>query len=146
MSLLDTLGKDFKGLFAWLGSTTGQNVIKTGEGLVEALVPASAGIINLGQAWLTEIIKTQALSTAAGAQTGSNTQKAAMALSAAAPQAIAFTQQYGLPAQTAAQLQEANTALVAFLNSFPGLAGAATIPATTSQTVGASTITTTKVG
>jgi hypothetical protein len=144
MSLLDTLGKDFKGLFAWLGSTTGQNVIKTGEGLVEALVPASAGIINVGQAWLTEIIKTQALSTAAGAQTGSNTQKAAMALSAAAPQAIAFTQQYGLPAQTAAQLDEANTALVAFLNSFPGLATA--IPPSTSTTVGASTITSTKVG
>jgi hypothetical protein len=126
MSLLDTLGKDFKGLFAWLGSTTGQNVIKTGEALAEAFVPASAGIINLGQAWLTEIIKTQALSTAAGAQAGSNTQKAAMALNATAPQAIAFAQQYGLPAPTAAQLNEANTALVAFLNAFPGIATVST--------------------
>jgi hypothetical protein len=146
MSLLDTLGKDFKGIFAWLGSSTGQNIIKTGEGVVEAIYPPATAIINVANTWLTEILKTQALATAAGAQSGSNTQKAAAALNSAAPQMIAFAQQYGLPTPTAEQLQSGNAALVAFLNSFPGLAGAATIGATTSQTVGASTITATKVG
>jgi hypothetical protein len=142
MSLLDTLGKDFKGIFAWLGSSTGQKIVKTGEGVVEAIYPPATAIINVANNWLTEILKTQALATAAGAQSGSNTQKAAAALNSAAPQMIAFAQQYGLPIPTAEQLQSGNAALVAFLNSFPGLATAAT----TSQTVGASTITATKVG
>jgi hypothetical protein len=141
-SVLDTIGKDFKGVFAWLGSPTGQNIIKTGEGVVEAIVPQATALINLGNAWMTEVIKTQALATAAGAQTGSSTQKAAAALNATAPQAIAFAQQYGLPTPTAAQLQAANTAIVAFLNAFPGLATAPTVVTTS----GASTITTAKVG
>ena len=142
-SLLSTIGKDIKGVFAWLGSPTGQNIIKTGEAVVEAIYPPATAIINLANTWLTEAIKTEAIAAAAGASVGSSTQKAAATLAATTPQAIAFAQQYGLPTPTAAQLNAANTAIVAFLNAFPGIATAPV--ATTSQTVGASTITTVKV-
>jgi hypothetical protein len=140
-SALSTIGKDIKGVFAWLGSPTGQAIIKTGEGIVEAVIPASAALINLGNTWMTEAIKTEALAAAALQQNGTSAQKAAATLLATTPQAISFAQQYGLPTPTATQLLAANNAIVAFLNAFPGLA-----TTTTSQTVGASTITATKVG
>ena len=115
---LDKIGEDAKEVFSFLGSAKGQAEIATGEGVVESIVPGTAGLLTLANTWLTEIVKTQALATAAGAATGSQTQKAALALSAAAPQAIAFAQANGLPAPTATQLQAANTALVAFANAF----------------------------
>lgn len=117
-SVLDYLGSDVKKVFAWAGSPKGQAEIATGEALAEAVFPPATGMIAIGNVFLNEAIKTQALATAAGAQEGSSTQKAAVALNAAGPQAIAFAQQYGLPAPTAAQLQAANTAIVAFLNAF----------------------------
>lgn len=141
-SVLSTIGKDVKGVFTWLGSSTGQKIIQTGEAVVEAIIPASAGLITLGNTWMTEAIKTEAIAAAAGASSGSSTQKAAATLLATTPQAIAFAQQYGLPAPTATQLNAANTAIVAFLNAFPGLATAPTVVTTS----GASTITTAKVG
>ena len=121
-SILSTIGKDVKGVFAWIGSPAAQNIIKTGEAVVEAVYPPATAIIAIGNTFMTEAIKVEALAAAAGAQTGSGTQKAAAVLNAATPQVLAFAQQYGLAAPTAEQLAQANNAIVAFLNAFPGLA------------------------
>lgn len=121
-SILDFIGSDVKKVFEWAGSPAGQTEIKTAEGVVEAVYPPATAAIALGNVFITEAIKTQALATAAGAEAGSSAQKAAVALASATPQALAFAQQYGLPAPTAAQLQAANAAIVAFLNAFPATA------------------------
>jgi hypothetical protein len=117
MKLLDFLG-DIKKVFTWLGSPAGQTTISTGEAVVEAAYPPATGIITIANSWLTEIIKTQAIASAAGAAEGSSTQKAAMVISAEGPQLVAYAQQHGLPIPTADQIQKANDALVAFLNAF----------------------------
>lgn len=117
-SVLDKIGSDFKAVFTFLGSPTGQKIVSTGEAVVEAIVPGTAGAITLANNWLTEIVKTQALATAAAAESGSSTQKAAATLAAITPQALQFAQVNGLPAPTATQLAAANDALVAFLNAF----------------------------
>ncbi|WP_348269739.1 hypothetical protein P8936_16450 [Edaphobacter paludis] len=117
-SVLDKIGSGFKDVFDFLGSAKGQAIIRTGEGVVEAVEPGTKGIIDLANNWMTEIVKSQALAAAAQAGQGSGPQKAAMVLSSVAPQAIAFAQANGLPAPTASQLALANTALVAFANAF----------------------------
>jgi hypothetical protein len=117
-SVLDKIGEDAKGVFAFLGSTKGQAVVTAGEGIVETVVPGTAGAINLFNNWLTEIIKTQALAAAAGAATGSGAQKASMVLSAVTPQALAFAQANGVSAPTAATLNTINSLLVQALNAF----------------------------
>lgn len=130
MSIKSVLGKivtDVKDVFGFLGSAKGQAVIAAGEGLVEAIVPGTAGVFTLANTWLAEVIKSETLATTAGQGDGSGTQKAAMVLAAVTPQALQFAQANGLPAPTAAQLAAANTALVGFLNAF------AVAPASTSQ-------------
>ena len=117
-TFLQHLGADIKDVFAWLGSSKGQGVIATGEALVEAAVPQAAGLINIANAWMTEIIKDETLAAQAGAQNGTGTQKAAMVLNTVTPQVVAFFERRKLAAPTATQLQAANTALVAFLNAF----------------------------
>lgn len=119
-SLLGTLGTAFKDVFKWLGSPTGQKVIGTGEAIVEAIDPGLTGIINIANNWLTEIVKAETLATAAGEQNGSGVQKAAMVTSAVTPEILAFAAQHGLPTPTAAKIQVANDALVAFLNALDG--------------------------
>jgi len=116
-TILDKIGADAKGVFAFLSSTKGQAIVATGEGVVEAVVPASTSLINLANTWLAEIVKSETIAAAAGA-TGSSTQKAAAVLSAVTPQAVQFAQANGLSAPTAASLEAANTALVAFANAF----------------------------
>lgn len=117
-SVLDKIGADIKGVFTFLGSSKGAAIVQAGEGLVETLLPGTAGAITLANNWLQEIVKTQALATAADAGTGSSTQKAAMVLAAVTPQALQFAQVNGVPPPTAAALQKANDALVNFLNAF----------------------------
>jgi hypothetical protein len=117
-SVLDKIGTDAKDVFAFLASPKGQAIVGAGEAVVEVAAPGTAGFINLANNWLTEIVKTETLATAANVGTGSDAQKAALTLSAIVPQALSFAQANGLPAPTAAQLQAANTALVAFANAF----------------------------
>lgn len=117
-TVLEKIGQDAKSVFSFLGSTQGKNIIATGEGVVEAFVPGATGLINLANSWLTEIVTSETLAAAAGAQNGTGAQKAALVLGAVTPQALQFAQANGLPAPTAAQLAAANTALVAFANSF----------------------------
>lgn len=117
-SVLDKLGTDIKDVFSFLGSAKGQAVVTAGEEIIETIVPGSAGAITLFNNWFTEILKTQALATAAGAQTGSNAQKAALVLAAIGPQAVQFAQVNGLPAPTAATIDTVNSLLVQAFNSF----------------------------
>jgi len=117
-SVLDKIGTGFKDVFDFLGSTKGQAIVAAGESVVETIAPGTAGLINLANNWLTEIVKSEALAAAAAEQTGSGAQKGALVLSAVTPQALAFAQANGLPAPTATQLAAANTALVAFANAF----------------------------
>ena len=115
-SLLQKIGSDIKSVFAWLGSSNGQAVIASGEGIVEAIDPALTGVIALANTWLVEIIKSEALATAAAAQNGSGTQKAASVINSLTPEVLAFAVQNKLPTPTATQIQNASNYLVAFLN------------------------------
>jgi hypothetical protein len=128
-SILDKIGADAKDVFAFLGSTRGQEIIQAGEGVVETIVPGTAGIINLINSWGVEIVKSETLAAAAGAQQGSGVQKASLVLAAVTPQALAFAKANGVPAPTADKLEAANTALVAFFNAF-GLSEAPASPTT----------------
>jgi len=131
MSWVSTLGNDVKKVFGWLGSPRGQAVLSTGEGFVEAVDPALDGVVNLTNTWLQEIFKAQALATAAAANATGGAQKSAMVLNTVAPQVIAFATAQGLPIPTGVELQNANNALVAFLNA---LGAGSTTTATTGTT------------
>jgi hypothetical protein len=113
MSFLSTIGKDFKSVFAWLGSAKGQAVVSTAGAVVEAIDPGLTGIVTLAEQWITKAIATESLAAAAGQQTGSGAQKAAAVLSAMEPVVAEY-----FPAATQAELAAANTAIVAFLNAF----------------------------
>jgi hypothetical protein len=127
-TLLQKIGAGFKDVFSFLGSAKGQAIVNTAEGVVEAIEPGTAGLINLANSWLTEIVKSESLAAAAGQATGSGAQKASMVLSTVTPQVIAFLQANGITtAPTAAELNAANAALVAFANAF-------NIPGTTAPT------------
>lgn len=112
MSFLSTIGKDFKAVFSWLGSPKGQAVIQTGGAVAEAL-GAPVAIVNLAESWIEKVITTETIAAAAGAQTGSGTQKAAAVMTAMQPQIAQY-----FPTATATQIASANTAIVAFLNAF----------------------------
>ncbi len=140
MSFLSAVGKDIKGVFAWLGSAKGQQVIASGENLAiigataAGVGPAATGIITIANTWLTEIIKTEALATAAGQQTGSGTMKAALVIADVSPEVLAFAKQHGLPTPTADQLTAASNGLVAFLNAFGAPVPTSGVPSTTIST------------
>lgn len=122
MKLLNALGRDAKGIFKWFVSPQGQAVIHAGELAVEIAVPAPQliDIINIANKWMAEIVKTQVLSVAAGAESGSNAEKAAMAISAVLPDILDFATHNGLPVPTADKVAAANKALVDFLNALDG--------------------------
>lgn len=120
MSFLSTIGKDIKGVFSWLGSAKGQAVVQEAGQVVSAIDPALSGIVTLAEGWITKAIAYEALAVAAGSTPGSDTQKAAAVISEMGP----VVAQY-FPAATAAQLNNANTAIVAFLNAFDTPAKAA---------------------
>lgn len=112
MSFLSTIGKDIKAVFSWLGSPKGQAVIQTAGAVISTIDPALIGIVTLTESWITKVISTEALAVAAGQQTGSGATKAAAVLNAMQPEITKY-----FPNATATELQNANTALVAFLNA-----------------------------
>lgn len=128
MSFLSFLGKDVKAVFNWLGSAKGQPTLSTGEAVIESVYPPATGIINLANTWITEAVKEETLATAAGVQTGSGVQKSAAVISAVTPSILTFAKQNGLGTPTAEQIQNANNAIVAFLNAF-GAPATPTAPA-----------------
>lgn len=116
-TFLDHVGSDVVKVFAWIGSPAGRTAVGAGEAVVEDVFPAATGIVNLLNSWVAEAIKTQALATAAGAQQGSSTQKAAATINAIMPQLLSFAQQEGLPAPDAATIAKINNNVVEILNS-----------------------------
>lgn len=123
MSFLSTVGKDFKAVFAWLGSSKGQALVQTAEATAEVVAtaagvgaPVAAGI-NLINNWMGEAIKVESLAAAAGSQTGSGSQKAAAVLNVMTPELTSFLQGKGYTsAQITAQANAINTEIVALLN------------------------------
>jgi hypothetical protein len=113
MSFLSTIGKDVKAVFNWISSPRGQAIITEGENVVKVIDPALSGIIDLADSWLRKVITTETLATAAGSQSGSGVQKAAAVLTAMQPEISVY-----FPGATATQLQNANKAIVDFLNAF----------------------------
>ena len=126
MSFLSTVGKDFKAVFTWLGSTTGQAVVGSVEAGVELAVPAITPAITLVNSWMAEAIKVETLANAAAASTGTGTQKAAAALSTMTPQVIAWASANGYAIPDSTQISAINAAVVNVLN----LLGASSTPAT----------------
>jgi hypothetical protein len=136
VSFLSTIGKDFKAVFAFLGSSKGQAIVAGTENLVEvgATVvgvgaPVTAGI-NLLNTWMGEIVKAQALGEAAAATgtTSGNLAKASSVLTAMVPQVAAFAQTQGLSATSAANLNLINTSLVTALTALGSATTAAPAP------------------
>lgn len=119
-SLLDTIGNDIKGVWKWLASSDGQAVITTVEDITEAVYPPAAGIIQIINNWLAEILKTQALSTAAGSATGSNAQKRAMTVGAIRSQVLTYAKNHGYPTPTQDQINKVNDLLVSAMNTLQG--------------------------
>lgn len=124
MSFLATVGKDFKAVFAWLGSSGGQAVVAGVEGTAVAVAtavgagaPVTAGIALLNN-WINEAIKVESLSAAAAAQSGSGTQKAAAVLSTMVPELTSYLQAQGITsANVSSQATAINTAVVNLLNT-----------------------------
>lgn len=131
MSFLSTLGKDFKAVFAYLGSTKGQATIATVEGGVTAVVTsinpvagaALAGIESLINSALKQVVNSETLAAAAEQQTGSGAQKAAAAASALAPEVAAVLASLGVKTPAATQIQSISTVVASSLanivNAFP---------------------------
>ena len=117
-SVLSTIGKDIKGVFAWIGSPAGQATLSAGEATVEAVYPPATGLINLANTYITEAVKTEALAAAAGSQNGTGVQKLAAVTQAVTPSVLLYAQQAGLAAPTSSQIQAAANGIVAFLNAF----------------------------
>lgn len=121
-SVLSTIGKDVKAVFNWLGSSNGQAAVADGEAVLEAVYPPAAGLIALANVGLTEIIKIEALAAGAGSQDGTGAQKLTAVTTAVTPEVLTYAQQHGLPAPTAAMIQNAVNGLVAFANALEGKA------------------------
>lgn len=117
LSGLKVFGTGIEKAFAWFGSPKGQAVVSTGEVLLEALVPGSTPIVNLFNSWAAKAYTVESLAVAASKEKGSGAEKAAVVITAVTPDVLQYAQQAGLPARTAAQIQAANTALVAFINA-----------------------------
>lgn len=143
LSGLKVFGTDIVKAFAWFGSSTGQAVVGAGESFLETAIPATTPIVNLFNSWAQKAYTVEALAVAAGKSTGTGADKAIMAISTITPQVLTYAQQAGVSPRTAAQIQAANDAAIAFIKA---MTDPSPIVATTAQTVGTSTITTAKVG
>ena len=134
MSFLATFGKDVKGLFAWLGSAKGQATVTAVEGVAVGVAgavgpgasAALAGGFTLLNNWMTEALTVEGLATAAGQQTGTGPQKAAVALSTMTPQLAAYLNNKGYTsANVSAKALTINNLIVQLLNTLEAPDGVA---------------------
>lgn len=114
---IKVFGKGVEEVFAWFGSPKGQAEVATGEAVLKAFIPAAAPIVDLFNVWAAKAYNVEALAAAAGQAKGSGADKAVLALSSVTPQVLQYAQQEGLPPRTAAQIQTANDAVIAFINA-----------------------------
>jgi len=117
LSGLKVFGQDIIKVFSWAVSPKGQAIVATGEAIVETAFPVSTPIINLANAWFAKAYQVETLAVAASQATGTGAEKAALAIQTITPQILAYAQQEGLAPRTAAQIQAANVAIVAFINA-----------------------------
>lgn len=114
---LKVFGKDIVKVFAWAGSPKGQQVIGTGEGVLEAVLPITIPIVTLFNSWFQKAYVVEGLAVAAGQAKGSGLDKASLAIQTITPQVLDYAAQEGLKPRTAQQIQAANDAVVAFINA-----------------------------
>lgn len=126
LSGLKVFGEDIEKAFAWFGSSKGQATIAAGEAVVEAVAPASTPIVNLFNEWAKKAYSVESLAVAAKKSTGTGAQKAVMAIQTIEPAVVDYAKQEGLAPRTAAQIQAANDAVVAFINAMTGPAPSGT--------------------
>lgn len=119
-SILQTIGKDVKEVFAWIGSAQGQKVITVAEAGLETVAPQLTGLITLANAGLTEVVKVEALAAGAAQQNGSGAQKLTAVVAAVTPTILAYAKQNGLAQPTETEIQNAVNGLVAFANAING--------------------------
>lgn len=113
MNFLKAIAKPFTSIFHFLASPKGKAIIATGEAVVEAIDPALTPVINLANSWMDKVLATEQLAVTAATQPGSGPDKAALVMTAMAPEIAKY-----FPAATAAEIQKANDAIVAFLQAF----------------------------
>jgi hypothetical protein len=145
LSGMKVFGTDIVKVFTWFGSPKGQTVVAAGESFLETAIPASTPIVDLFNSWAQKAYTVEALAVAAGKSTGTGADKAIVAISSITPQVLTYAQQAGVSPRTTAQIQAANDAAVAFIKAMTDPTPTKP-PVTTAATVGASTITTSKVG
>lgn len=117
LSGLKVFGSDVVKVFAWFGSPKGQAVVAAGEAVAETVAPASTPIVNLFNSWAARAYNIESIAVAAGQGTGTGPEKAAAVMTAIGPDLQQYVQEAGVSARTAAQIQAANNALVAFINA-----------------------------
>ena len=122
LSGLKVFGQDIVKVFSWAASTKGQAVVAAGEAVVETAFPVSVPIINLANAWFAKAYQVESLAVAASQATGTGAEKAAIALQTITPQILEYAKEEGLQPRTAAQIQAANAAIVAFINAMTSTA------------------------
>ncbi len=114
---IKVFGKGVEEVFAWFGSPKGQQVVAAGEGVLETVVPSSIPIVNLFNSWAAKAYSVEALAAAAAQAKGSGADKAVLAMQSITPEVLQYAQQEGLSPRTAAQIQAANDAVIAFINA-----------------------------
>ena len=123
MNFLKAIAKPFVSIFHFLASPKGQALISTGEAIVTVIDPALAPMISLVNSWMDKVLTTEQLAVTAGQATGTGTQKAALVMQAMAPKIAKY-----FPAANAAEIMNANNAIVAFLQAFSTPATPAATP------------------
>jgi hypothetical protein len=137
-TFLSKVGKGFKNVCAFLGSTPGQAAISGAETAATMIATAVggpglgaavSGIEGLVNAGLRNVLSTEATAAALGAQTGTGTQKAAIVTASVASDAGAFLKSIGVSDPTDEEVQSLatviSTASANILNAIPARATAA---------------------
>ena len=120
MSFLSAIKGDIQKAVAWLASPTGKAIVTAGEGAVEDVFPGATALIGIINTWVQKAITVETLAEAAGQNSGSGTQKAAIVINDLTPVILADAKTAGLPAPTAAVISEVNDAVVTILNLLTG--------------------------
>lgn len=110
-SVLSTIGHGLQKFF-----TGAVHVAEVAEPFIAIIFP---GVSPLFNAVVTEVGKAEALAVAAGAQTGTGTQKLALVLASVESSFNQYAATNGLEVPSAAQTEAAVNAVVAFLNALP---------------------------
>lgn len=116
-SILSDIGHSLKTFFSLADS-----VAKAAEPIVDVAFPGVAALYN---ATVAEVGNAETAAIAAGAQSGTGTQKLAAVVAAISPTFTQYAAQNGLAAPTTAIITDYVNAVVASLNAIPSASSAA---------------------